>query len=271
MKSIPLLTPNGIRVVMARQLMFVKSSLEMTVRRTLSVSARRRLTRYLCWPPVGWVRFGSLRRVQPISRNWGSERGLPVDRYYIEHFLARQASDIRGHVLEIGDATYTRRFGGERVTKSDVLHVAENRPQVTILGDLTRADHIPSDTFDCVILTQTLQVIFDVPAALKTLYRVLKPGGVALVTVAGISKISRYDMDRWGYYWSFTSRSVQRLFGEVFPPSQVTVEAHGNVLAAIAFLHGLAAEELRRAERDFFDPDYETLITVRAVKPQAAT
>src|SRR5919106_1942688 len=169
MKSIPLLTPNGIRVVMARQLMFVKSSLEMTVRRTLSVSARRRLTRYLCWPPVGWVRFGSLRRVKPISRTWGSERGLPIDRYYIERFLARQASDIQGHVLEIGDATYTRKFGAERVTKSDVLHIAESRPQVTILGDLTRADHIPSDAFDCVILTQTLQVIYDLPAALRTL------------------------------------------------------------------------------------------------------
>jgi hypothetical protein len=122
-----------------------------------------------------------------------------------------------------------------------------------------------------VILTQTLQVIYDVPAALRTLHRILKPGGVALVTVAGISKISRYDMDRWGYYWSFTSRSARRLFEEVFTPANVTVEAHGNVLAAIAFLHGLATEELRQAELDSFDPDYEMLITVRAVKPQATT
>jgi SAM-dependent methyltransferase len=136
---------------------------------------------------------------------------------------------------------------------------------------LTSADHIPSDTFDCVILTQTLQVIYDVPAALRTLYRILKPGGVALVTVAGISKISRYDMDRWGYYWSFTSRSVQRLFQDLFPPTHVRVEAHGNVLAAVAFLHGLATEELRQAELEAFDPDYEMLITVRAVKPQATT
>jgi len=269
MRSIPLPTPDNLRITITGWLAAVKSQLELVARQSLSVSTRRRLARYLCWPPVGWVRFGSLRRVKPISRTWGSERGLPIDRYYIERFLARQALDIQGHVLEIGDATYTRKFGGERVTKSDVLHIAENRPQVTILGDLVQADHIPSDAFDCVILTQTLQVIYDVPAVLGTVHRILKPGGVTLVTVPGISKISRYDMDRWGYYWSFTSRSAQRLFEEVFGPANVTVEAHGNVLASIAFLHGLATAEVRQAELDCIDPDYETLITVRAVKPQA--
>jgi SAM-dependent methyltransferase len=217
---------------------------------------------------VGWVHFGSLRRLKPISPYWGAERGRPIDRYYIEHFLAIQAQDIRGCVLEIGDNTYTRAFGGDRVIQSQVLHVTENRPGVTILGDLTNADHIPDDTFDCIILTQTLQAIFDVQAALRTVYRILKPGGIVLVTIPGISKISRYDMDRWGYYWSFTTQSARRLFEAVFPPANVHLEAHGNVLAAIAFLHGLATEELRQKELDHLDPDYELLITVRAVKPE---
>jgi hypothetical protein len=38
------------------------------------------------------------------------------------------------------------------------------------------------------------------------------------------------------------------------------------VLTAIAFLRGLAAEELKREELDYHDPDYELIITVRAVK-----
>jgi hypothetical protein len=42
-----------------------------------------------------------------------------------------------------------------------VPHV-ERHPGATIVGDLTRADHIPSDSFDCVNLTQTLQFIYDV-------------------------------------------------------------------------------------------------------------
>jgi ubiquinone/menaquinone biosynthesis C-methylase UbiE len=152
------------------------------------------------------------------------------------------------------------------VAKSDILHVWNDNPRATIVADLTCADYIPSDTFDCIIFTQTLQFIYDVRAALRHLYRILKPGGVLLATFHGISQISRYDMDRWGEYWRFTTLSARRLFEEVFPPEHITIEAYGNVLTAIAFLHGLAAEELKQEELDYHDPDYEVLITVRAVK-----
>jgi SAM-dependent methyltransferase len=194
------------------------------------------------------------------------DRGKPIDRYYIERFLAAKSSYIQGRVLEIGDDTYTRMFGGNRVIQSEVLHVAERNSKVTIIADLTSADGIPPASFDCIILTQTLQTIFDLPAVIRTIYRILKPGGVALVTIPGISRISRYDMDRWGYYWSFTTKSAQRLFEAVFPGSNVQVQAHGNVLTAIAFLQGLATEELRLEELNYVDPDYELLITVTASK-----
>jgi SAM-dependent methyltransferase len=239
-------------------------------RRMLPLAVRRQLIRYSCWPPVGWVWFGALRRLKPVSQEWVSERGMPIDRYYIEHFLANHAQDIQGHVLEIGTDLYTRTFGGARVVKSDVLHVAEQKPEVTIIGDLTKADHIPANLFDCVILTQTLNAIYDVPAALRTVHRILKPGGVLLITVPGISKISRYDMERWGYYWSFTTCSIRRLLEALFPTNAIVVAASGNVLTATAFLHGLAWKELRKEELDHIDPDYELLITARAMKPDVA-
>lgn len=215
---------------------------------------------------MGRVRFGSLRRLQPISREWGFDRGRPVDRHYIERFLASHVTDIRGRVLEVAGDRYTRMFGGDRVVQSDVLHVAAGQPGVTIVADLSRADVIPAKTFDCVIVTQTMQCIYDVKAAIHTLHRILRPGGVVLATIPGISKVSREDMDRWGYYWSFTTCSARRLFEERFEPEHVGVEAHGNVLSAIAFLHGLADRELEPAELEFHDPDYEVLIGVRAQK-----
>lgn len=218
-------------------------------------------------PPVGGVKFGSLRQVTPISGHFGFDRGLPVDRYYIENFLSRHTDDIIGRVLEIKDNSYTRKFGGDRVTKSDVLDVVEGNPEATIVADLTCANHIPSDSFDCFILTQTLQVIYDVRAALKTLHRILKPGGVVLATFPGISKISNDELNG-SWYWSFTTLSARRLFEEVFPTAKVKVENYGNVLAAISFLHGLAVEELRREELERCDCDYEVIITVRAVKPE---
>lgn len=217
-------------------------------------------------PSVGCVRFGDFRRLEPISRAWGFDRGRPIDRHYIEGFLVRHAGDIRGRVLEVGDDAYTRQFGGGRVTASDVLHVADDNPQATIVADLTRADHIPSDRFDCIILTQTLQFIYDTRAALRTLHRILRPGGVLLATFPGISHTVH---DTWAetWCWCFTSRSARRLFEELFPAADVDVQAHGNVLAAISFLHGLAVEELRPEELAHRDPDYEMLITVRAMKP----
>jgi SAM-dependent methyltransferase len=142
------------------------------------------------------------------------------------------------------------------VTRSDVLDVAAGNPNATLVADLTCAEHIPSDTFDCVILTQTLQYIFDLRAALKTLFRILKPGGVALVTVPGISKTSPHSDEGLSYswHWSFTSISAKRLFEEIFPAKNVRVDAYGNVLTAMAFLQGLATEELRREEMDHHDP-----------------
>jgi SAM-dependent methyltransferase len=215
------------------------------------------------------VRLGSLRRVTPLSREFGYDRGQPIDRYYIQRFLSAHASDIRGHVLEIADDTYTRLYGGGRVVKSDVLHV-EAQPGATIVADLTCADHIPSDAFDCVILTQTLQFIYDVPAALRTIRRIVKPGGVVLATVPGITPISRYDLERWGCYWAFTSLSLQRLFEAAFPAGGISIESQGNVLAASAFLYGMAAEELEQKELDARDPDYQVVITLRAVRPGGA-
>jgi SAM-dependent methyltransferase len=219
-------------------------------------------------PAVGRVRFGELRRIQPIDHHFGMKWGQPVDRYYIEKFLVQYANDIRGHVLEIGDNTYTQRFGCENVTQSDVLHITPENPKATIVADLTSADHIPSDTFDCIILTQTLHLIYDFRAALKTLYRILKPAGTLLVTLPGITKIARYDMDNWGDCWRFTTFSAFKIFNEVFPEDSITVTAYGNVLAALTFLHGMVSQELSMEELDYFDPDFELLITLRAVKPR---
>ena len=220
-------------------------------------------------PPLGCVDFGSLRRTAPVSRVFGFDRGVPIDRYYIEQLLAKHASEIRGRVLEIGDNTYTRKFGAGRVLQADVLHVVEGNPQATMVADLTDGASLPSDSFDCIICTQTLMFIYDVRAAISTLHRILKSGGVLLVTVAGVShQISRYDVERWGDYWRFTSLSMRRLLEEVFPPASILVETYGNVMTAMALLQGLAVADLSGTELDAHDPDYEVTIGIKAVKPQ---
>jgi SAM-dependent methyltransferase len=215
---------------------------------------------------VGGEIFGSLRRVTPLSRAFGFDRGQPIDRYYIDKFLSNHVQDIRGRVLEIGEATYAKRFGGMRLDSIDVLHVREGNPEATIIADLTAAHHIPTASFDCILLLQTLHLIFDIPSAIQTLHRILKPGGVLLATFPGISHNS---CDEWReqWYWGLTTRSARRLFSEIFKPEDLTVESHGNVLATTAFLYGFAVSELTCAELDYRDDHYELLIALRASKP----
>lgn len=244
------------------------NKLRSLARQHLSRETRRRLARLAVWPPVGWVRFGHLRRLRPVSQDYGSSRGLEIDRYYIEKFLSEHAGDIRGHVLEIKHNAYTLRFGQDRVTRSDVLHPVEGNPDATIVADLTKANHLPSNVFDAIIFTQTLQVIYDIRTTIATLYRILKPGGVLLATASGMAQLSLEDFDRWGEYWRFTSQSAKLLFKEAFSAGTVTVQSYGNVLTAISFLEGLACEDLKQSELDARDRSYEVLIAVRAVKPE---
>jgi SAM-dependent methyltransferase len=208
------------------------------------------------------------RPPQPASRLFGFDRGTPIDRYYIEAFLEANAHAIRGRVLEVGDASYTRLFGGKRVSQSDVLHATAGNSKATLVGDLASGDGIPVDAFDCIILTQVLPFIYDVSGAIATCYRALRPRGVVLATVAGISQISRYDMDRWGDFWRFTDLSARRLFEHRFASAGSRVDVHtaGNITVATGFLQGLALEELSASDMEFNDPDYQLIISIRAQK-----
>jgi SAM-dependent methyltransferase len=209
--------------------------------------------------------WGDLRRLQPVSREFGYDRGLPIDRHYIERFLETHRRDVAGRTLEIGDDEYTRRYGGGRTTRRDVLHVHSRNPAATIVGDLADAPQIANETFDCIVLTQTLHLIYDVDRAVATLHRILRPGGIVLATFPGISQLSG---DEWSRTWSwgFGSRLARRLFVPRFGEHNVTVEAHGNSLAAAAFLHGLATGELAPAQLDVDEAGCELLVTVRAIR-----
>ncbi|MBA3734631.1 MAG: methyltransferase domain-containing protein [Actinobacteria bacterium] len=219
---------------------------------------RRRLqrVRHPAW-------LGTIRRTKPLSDHYGRDRGTPVDRYYIEQFLAAERSAIRGRVLEVMNRDYTERFGAA-VDSSDVLDIDPGNPDATIVGDLASADAVPTGSFDCFILTQTLQYIYDLKAAVAHAHRILGPGGTLLCTVPVISRIDRRELE--SEYWRLTAASCSRLFGDVFASDDVAVQGRGNLLAAVAFLVGMAAEELSARELEGDDPFFPLLVTVRATK-----
>ncbi|WP_157082968.1 glycosyltransferase [Novosphingobium lentum] len=229
-----------------------------------AVHRLRRLAGLTDAPAPGRVNLGDLARINPISASFGFDRGTPIDRCYIEAFLVRHAGDIRGRALEIGDASYCTRFGTE-VTRQDILHVSADNPDATIVGDLSQPGLLPADAFDCMVLTQTLQFIYDMAGAVAEVHRALRPGGVLLATVPGITPI---DRGIWGEscYWSLTGQSARRLFGEAFGAENVEVEVHGNAYAATCFLQGLALEEVNRDWLGQSDPAFPVIVTVRACR-----
>ncbi|SIR44375.1 glycosyltransferase [Pontibacter lucknowensis] len=216
-------------------------------------------------PAPGAVELGDFDRVTPFSKEFGYDRGGPVDRHYIEGFLRSESQCIQGNVLEIGDNAYTLQFGGKQVTKSDILHVDSTNKAATYIGDISDAPHIPDSMFDCIILTQTLHLIYDFKAALRTCHRILKPGGVLLLTVPGITPIDHGEWkDTW--YWAFTDKAMRKVMDETFPESQVKVGTYGNVLTAAAFLYGMGLQEVPPTKLNFHDPHYQVIVTVKAQK-----
>jgi SAM-dependent methyltransferase len=208
--------------------------------------------------------LGTLRRTRPLSERWGSDRGTPVDRYYIEHFLAAHREDIHGRVLEVKDRAYTDRFG-TGVTASDVLDVDPANEQATIVGDLAVGGSIEAGSLDCFILTQTLQYVQQLAPAITNAQNALRPGGVLLATLPAITRSSGGD-DELPDYWRFTADGCRVLFEEAFGPDAVDVTQYGNVLSAIAFLTGMAQEELRPRELRASDPRFPVIVAVRAVR-----
>lgn len=207
----------------------------------------------------------NLRSVIPVSNVYGLDRGQAIDRYYIERFLEENKHHVQGVVLEVNDNRYTRSYGGNRVVWSEVLDVEANNSKATIIADLTRADIIADETYDCFILTQTLQFIFDINAAVYHSHRILKKGGVLLVTLPCVSRIDCVaGID--GDFWRFTKASAERLFGQYFGKENISVQTFGNVLAGISFLMGLASDELTREELDYNDPDFPLIVCVRALR-----
>ena len=150
------------------------------------------------------VNFSDLLTNEPISTVFGLDRGTAIDRYYIEKFYKENKDLIHGYVLEVGDDEYSKKYNNQ-INHNDILHVVDDGRSNIIIGDLTDEATLPKEKYDCFIATQTLNFIFDINKAVRGGYYLLKPGGIFMGTVSGISQISRYDMDRWGDYWRFTS------------------------------------------------------------------
>lgn len=204
--------------------------------------------------------------VMPVGREFGYDRGGSICRYYLEEFMEEHKECIQGNVLEIGDRNYTMKYGGE--VKSYVLHFDDNATHIMhpydFVGDLRNGEGLEENFYDCIILTQVLMFVSDIRNTADILLKSLKRGGSILVTVSGITPISRFDMDRWGHYLYFTELSLRRMFERANVTCDVIIK--GNCKVACAYLQGMAAAELTTEELDYVDEDFPVVVMAKIKK-----
>lgn len=198
--------------------------------------------------------------VRPISRRCGYERGTPIDRYYIEKFLDLNQKYIQNKVMEVADDQYTLKYK-KNIKEAFIMHV-EGWGKNVVQINLETGNGVPefTNSIDCFICTQTIQMIYDMKTAIKNIYQMLKQDGTALITIAGIAGISLYDYYNWGEYWRVTPKALRMIMEETFDKDKIEIFGYGNIKTTIAFLYGLCVEDLSEEDFSYDDEQFPMLI-----------
>lgn len=205
------------------------------------------------------ARFGDVGRTAPLTTS-ETDRGTPIDRWYIERYLTSHAADVSGLVLEVKSDGYASRFGAANV---DVVDIDPSNSRATVVGDLCDPATLASGRYDAAIVTQTLQYLVVPAAGIRNLAASLRPGGVLLLTVPCVSRL--YDP---GDRWRWTPTGLRELLIDAVPAgSDIEVIGMGNALAGRAFLFGLAAEDLVPTALSFEEDDCPLIICARVRVP----
>ncbi len=229
--------------------------------------------RLLRLPLIRHLRMIQLRQLVPLHKA-NPKLGTQVVRYYWHQFLTKNRADIRGHGLEIGTTETLRKYGGDTLTQADALDLSAHSPEVKVVADLTRADHVPSDVYDCFIIQFTMHVIYDVQAALYHSVRILKPGGALLINFASVDYYLHRGLDMgtgapiYMFWWFTPLQVINLLYRAGLTENDFEITNYGNAFSHVAYTMNLFAEELTARELDFTDPGHPVLICVRVRKPQ---
>jgi glycosyltransferase involved in cell wall biosynthesis len=226
---------------------------------------------WLSLPLVRNLRCLQFRRLQPLGH--GRQRGTPIVRYYWERYLQEHQADIRGTALEIGTTYTIRKFGGIAVTRAEAIDLSPHSPEVRVVADLSRADNIPSERYDCFVNQFTMHLIYDAEAALYHSIRLLKPGGVLLINFSCVDYYFPHGLDMgtgeplFLYRW-YTPIQVENLLRSLsLRAEDYTMDVYGNLFTRIAYQMNMPAEELTRHELGYADAGHPLLICARVVKP----
>ncbi len=214
-------------------------------------------------------RWGNLRRLQPFSSSFGFDRGTPIDRYYMAQFFSTHVETFRGVAGEVVGSSYLEEFGGSRIEEISIIDNNPGSQHATMIADLGVAGSLPPAHFDLLVVTQVLQYVERPEQVIRFCMEALRPGGSLLLAVPALTAHDRREPPE-GDYWRFWPAGLLHVLQRAAPAARHVVTGYGNLVAAIAFLHGLSAEELEPVELDHHDPLYPIVVCARLDKPEGA-
>jgi SAM-dependent methyltransferase len=163
-----------------------------------------------------------------------SHHSLHIVYSFLIPDLREQLATLEGRVIDIGCGLQPyRSFLGPRVTEYVGVDRAGRFAAPDLEGDALELP-VPDASFDAAISTQVLEHVTDPQRALREAARVLKPGGILVLTCPGTWPDHETPHD----YFRFTRYGLQHLLRNAGFECQL-VKAQGGVWAAVGQLLNL--------------------------------
>jgi glycosyltransferase involved in cell wall biosynthesis len=227
--------------------------------------ARNRLRTIARSLPVRRDPWRGLRRLTPVERFVREKDNTPIDRHYVQEFLAGEEHAVSGRVVVVGHRSHGHTFGTPSVIGADLL-ARTGVEGMEIEVDAIRSGSVPPpDSADAIVIAQALHLVPDPESVVEALHRALKPGGTLLVTVPFVAKIDRFD---WGRtpHWSIAPGALRNLLCGPFSARSVEIRNYGSILTTIAFVRGASAQAMKAADLEANDPAFPVVVAAVARK-----
>jgi len=208
----------------------------------------------------------TLNSINKYSEKFGFDRGTPIDRYYIDEFIRNlEFENEFNTALEFGELHYVERFNvRQKFFLSHPDFSKRKDPKNQIFFDLNTQNKYDGVKFDLIISTNVINFTKNPFVTLSHHIDMLNVDGMLLLTASSSMPISQFDAERWGDYWRFTPDAMNHLLENL--DCEYHVQSFGNFKSSVAFLCGLASEEMKATDLKEKDTRYPLLVVALVKK-----
>lgn len=207
----------------------------------------------------------------PVERAQGALIGKSIKRFYVDNYIYKNRRSIRGVVGEMEDRRYTELYGDtRRIRESYIIEHYVDFPENERFGldmDLSTGEGVIAEKFDCFICTQTLTYIINLEKAIDSLIKMLKQGGILLITFPGmLHRASAQELDAYKPLYGILPSAIHKLLTPYLDNIEYSMEVYGNVKCAVATLYGIPSDVFTEEEMLKKDEDYPLLVGMKIKK-----